>query len=197
MQPYTRNWQNRMTPRFFVLYAFGITMARSRLPNHILNFYCTIIRFGTIHSREFKRQWPDLFDRLNPALVTQVLIAYNQAEQMGSGVVKIRTNRCQWSRCVSKRPSQSHSILLRTTDVFSLRIFILMSTQKLWCIYVWGLKSTNHTNVHDNAQQPQMAHYWRNTTWTYIFLTINRVMSPSWFRPLPHQPQGDPVIKHM
>lgn len=42
-------------------------------------------------------------------------------------------------------------------------------------------KRTNCTNVHDNAQTAtdgSMAHYWRITTWTYIFLTINRVMSP-------------------
>ena len=36
-----------------VLYAFWITMTRSsRFPNDILNFYCTIIRFGTIHSNK-------------------------------------------------------------------------------------------------------------------------------------------------
>ena len=53
-------------PRFFVLYAFWITMARSGLLNDILILYCTIIRFGTIHSKEFKRQWPDLWVRLKP-----------------------------------------------------------------------------------------------------------------------------------
>ena len=75
-------------------------------------------------------------------------------------------------------------------------------------MYLWGKnsikeKSANWTNVHDNAQLPYTLPDGDAITdvfesWTYIFLTVNRVMSPSWFRPLPqHQPQGDPVIKRL
>ena len=42
--------------------SISITMARSRLPNRILNFYCTIIRF-------IQTQWPDLLSQIQPCPV--------------------------------------------------------------------------------------------------------------------------------
>lgn len=105
---------------------------------------------------------------------------------MGSRVVKIRANRCHRTRCVSKRPLAKPYILLRTTDVFSLRIFFL-----LWCqldvmqksfinmntMYIRGKKSIKVCKLYKRAWQrlktatdgARVAHF---TTWTYIFLTV-------------------------
>ena len=86
---------------------------------------------------------------------------------------KIRTNRSKSTRCVGKRPLAKLSLM--TTDIFSANFQLLLDVNLILCrkkfydTCTYGekhrlKKSTNRTNVHDNAQTASdgsMAHYWR------------------------------------